>query len=226
MTEQCHHWRITPHLVTKPIYVIVCDAQPVYRDGIARIIRQARGVQLRSEVGSVEALLEAIAARLPDVVIVDPSSVGADVVALLGSIARRSALTRVVVVAGVAGPMKAYRALGAGAAAYLSKAATQEHVREAVFRAACGEVTIARELQPGVATQIKLHERPDVPPLSPRQREILALVADGRATRTIAAELYVTPSTVRAHLQRICEKLGVHDRAGAVAAALRQGIMD
>jgi two-component system nitrate/nitrite response regulator NarL len=81
-------------------------------------------------------------------------------------------------------------------------------------------------LAAGLAGEIRRRGEAQTPVLSPREREVLNFIAQGRSIPAIAAELYVAPSTVKTHVQRLYEKLGVGDRATAVAAAMRRGLLE
>jgi two-component system, NarL family, nitrate/nitrite response regulator NarL len=82
------------------------------------------------------------------------------------------------------------------------------------------------EVQAGVAHEIRLRTEDERPALTAREREILRLTADGRSAPQIAEQLYLSPTTVRTHLQHLYEKLGVSDRAAAVAEAMRQRLLE
>jgi two-component system, NarL family, nitrate/nitrite response regulator NarL len=203
-------------VITKPmtrlptmIRVLIVDAHPLYRDGVARMVRQRPAFQLAGEAGDASSAIELLERLRPDVAVVDPAM-----------------STRVVLLAGVIRPAEDYDAIVRGAMAYLSKHATGDEIERAIGRAARGQATIAPELQTGVTTQMRLRQRAEKPTLSARELQVLERVADGCSAREIAAEFIVAPSTVRTHVQRVCDKLGVHDRAAAVAVGMRLGLLD
>ena len=119
-----------------------------------------------------------------------------------------------------------YRALQEGAAGFLPKESTRSELVNAVLSCAKGRDIIGPDLAAGLAGEIRRRNEPDVPVLSPREREVLKLIASGRSIPAIAQELYLAPSTVKTHVQRLYEKLGVSDRAAAVAEAMRRRILD
>jgi two-component system nitrate/nitrite response regulator NarL len=84
---------------------------------------------------------------------------------------------------------------------------------------------VAPALVGGLATEIRQRAEPSAPVLSAREREVLNRIARGQSVPAIAGELFVAPSTVKTHVQRLYEKLGVSDRAAAVAEAMRQGLL-
>lgn len=120
-----------------------------------------------------------------------------------------------------------YQALQQGAAGFLLKDSTRSEIVEAVLDCAQGRAVVAPALVGGLATEIRQRAEPrSAPVLSSREREVLIRIARGQSIPAIAAELYVAPSTVKTHVQRLYEKLGVGDRAAAVAEAMRQGLLN
>lgn len=208
------------------IRVFVADDHPVYRDGLVRSIKERPELQLAGEAASGAEALEAIRAEQPDVAILDvrmPGLTGTDV---LNAIQRDGLGTRVVFLsANVEGDV-VYKAIAMGAGAYLSKEADRTEIFEAVSRVARGETYVPPALHTGLAAQIRLREKDERPALTPREREILLLTADGHSAPAIASQLHLSPATVKTHLQSLYEKLGVSDRAAAVAAAMRQGLLE
>lgn len=95
-----------------------------------------------------------------------------------------------------------------------------------MVRCAKGKDVLAPELAAGLASEIRRRNEPDVPALSPREREVLKLIASGSSIPAMAKELFLAPSTVKTHVQRLYEKLGVNDRAAAVAEAMRRKLLD
>ena len=208
------------------IRVLIADSHPLYREGVARVVRHRSALQVVGEAGDASAALALLSRHRPDVAVVDPAMPGLGAARVLSLIDRQGLATRVVLLAGVIRPAEDYEAIVRGAMAYLSKRATGDEIERAIERAARGEATIAPELQTDVTAQIRLRERSESPTLSPRELQVLTRVADGRTAREIAAEFIVAPSTIRTHLQRVCDKLGVHDRAAAVAVGMRLGLLD
>lgn len=119
-----------------------------------------------------------------------------------------------------------YRAVASGAGAYLSKESTRERICDAVAAVARGEVVLSAEVQAGLASEIQIRERDGRPALTPREHEILVLTADGQSAPAIGGQLHLSQSTVKTHLKSLYEKLGVSDRAAAVAEAMRRGLLE
>jgi two-component system nitrate/nitrite response regulator NarL len=119
-----------------------------------------------------------------------------------------------------------YEAVEAGARGYISKESDADAVCDAVAAIAAGETIIGPETAGAIAEEIRLRAPAERTALSKREREILKLTANGDSAPEIAKQLYLSPATVKTHLQRIYQKLGVSDRAAAVAEAMRRGLFE
>ena len=152
-----------------------------------------------------------------------PGLSGLDVLAA----ARRDQLsTRIVFLSAHLDSDLVYRAIAGGACGYLSKEADRDEILDAVAAVSRGDVVIAAEVQTGLAGEIRRREVVQRAILTPREREVLALTADGLTAPEIATRLQLGVATVRSHLQNLYEKLGVTDRAAAVAQAMRTGLLE
>jgi two-component system, NarL family, nitrate/nitrite response regulator NarL len=206
--------------------VLVADDHPLYREAVVRAVRARPDFELVGEAADGRSALEAIRAGRPDVAVLDvemPGLRGLDVIDAL----RRDALpTRVVLLSAHLDSAMVYEAVAGGVAAYLSKAAPGERICEAIAAAARGEVVLPAEIQTGLAAEIRLRAEPDRPALSPREQEVLGLIAGGLTAPAVGRELHLSTSTVKTHLKTLYEKLGVSDRAAAVAEAMRRGLLE
>jgi two-component system, NarL family, nitrate/nitrite response regulator NarL len=119
-----------------------------------------------------------------------------------------------------------YGALGSGASGYLSKDSTGDEICDALVAASQGRTTLGTDVQAAVAQEIRRRSGDQERLLTPREDEILRMTAQGMSAPDIARELHLGATTVKTHLQRVYEKLGVSDRAAAVAEAMRRGILD
>jgi two-component system nitrate/nitrite response regulator NarL len=126
----------------------------------------------------------------------------------------------------VTDPAVVFVALEQGARGYISKEASRAEIVEAVVRIATGETVIPPHLAVGLVGQIQLRRDRGGLTLSERERQVLSGFARGQSIPQLAAELYLGASTVKTHTQRLYEKLGVSDRAAAVAEAMRRGLLD
>ena len=202
------------------------DGQPLYRDGVARAIGARPELELVGAAGDGRAALAAIGAHRPDVAIVDGGVDGVDGERLLNAVARDGLGTRVVLIAARPEPCDVYAALVDGAAGYLTKDADARELCDAITAVARGRTVLAPELQEAVAGEIRLRAERDRPLMSRRERQTLKLIADGLSAPAIARRLHLSTATVKTHLQHIYEKLGVSDRAAAVAEAMRRGLLE
>jgi two-component system nitrate/nitrite response regulator NarL len=209
-----------------PVRVLVVDAQPLYLDALARMIRQCARLQLVGEVSDGWTALTRIRAERPDVAIVAAELPGLDGRRLLRAVVRDRAATRVLMLGDGGASPEPYEAIAGGAAGYLSKAATASQLDDALRRVARGEVVIAPEAQSAVAAAIRMREGADATLLTPREHEVLVLVARGLSAPEIGLSLHLGSATVKTHMRHLYGKLGVSDRAAAVAQGMRRGILE
>ena len=113
-----------------------------------------------------------------------------------------------------------------GASGYLLKDSDRSDICAAVEAIAAGRAVLAPEAQTALAQGVRLRGASQGPAISEREREVLALTADGLSAPQIGARLHLSPATVKSHLQNVYEKLGVSDRAAAVATAIRLGLLE
>ncbi len=206
--------------------VLVADDHPLYRDAVSRAVGARADLELIGVVEDGRAALEAIRAHAPAVAVLDVRMPRLDGVGVLQAISRAALPTRVVLLsADVEGPT-VYAAVAGGAGAYLSKASSAEHICDAIAAVARGEVVLPAEIQAGLAAQIQTQARPAGPALTAREAQVLALIAQGLSAPAIGRELHLSPATIKTHLRTLYEKLGVSDRAAAVAEAMRSGLLD
>lgn len=208
------------------ITVIVVDDHAFFRDGVARALVRTGQIEVVAEAGDGREALELIRREQPAVALVDYQMPDMDGLALVHAVARDHLPTRVLLVSAFTDGAVVYQALQEGAAGYLSKQARREQIVDAVLSVARGNTVLPPELADGLADQIRLRGQSQGPVLSEREREVLAGFARGLSIPQVAAELYLSPSTVKTHAQRFYEKLGVSDRAAAVAEAMRRGLLE
>jgi two-component system, NarL family, nitrate/nitrite response regulator NarL len=208
------------------VRVLAADGQPLYRDALARAIRERPELELVAQAGDGRAALDAIGAAQPDVALIDRMLTGLSGNQVLNAVARDGLGTRVVLLAAHAEPGEVYAALADGAAGYLTKDADAREVCDAITAVARGKTVLAPELQAGVAGEIRLRAPHERPVMSDRERETLTLIAEGLSAPQIGRTLHLSTATVKTHLQHIYEKLGVSERAAAVAEAMRRGLLE
>ena len=212
-------------VATEKVRVVVGDDHPLFRDGVVRALASSGSVDVVAEADDGAAALALIRTHLPHVALLDyrmPEMDGAQVAA---AVRRDDLPTRVLLLSAHDEPAIVYHALAAGAAGFLPKESTQTEIVNAVLDCAKGVDVVSAALAGGLAGEIRRRGEAQTPALSPREREVLNFIAQGRSIPAIAAELYLAPSTVKTHVQRLYEKLGVGDRAAAVAAAVRHRLL-
>jgi two-component system nitrate/nitrite response regulator NarL len=208
------------------VRLVVADDHPVYRDGLVRALRDSAEITVVATATDGVAALESIRAERPDVAVVDIALPGMDGIAVLEAIQTEELGARAVVVTAYDDSATVYRAIAAGASAYVPKSASGREIREAVLAVARGETVLPPQAQAGLARELRMRRDADAgPTLSPRELDILRLAADGLSTSEIARDLHVSAATVKTHLQHAFAKLDVSDRAAAVAQVLRRGLL-
>ncbi len=201
----------------KPLGVVVIDDQPFARMGVKVMVDSQRDMKFLAEAEDLAGALAAVARTRPDVVLVDATLAGANGAAMLRSVLRSVPGARVLALGLRDGDEGIFQMLEAGAAGYVLKTARPREVLLAIREANAGR----RYLSAGAEAQLERRGRSPV--LTGRQRDVLALLAEGRTNATIAAVLEIAPGTVKLHVKSILAKLGVEDRAEAAVVALRRG---
>lgn len=208
------------------IRVVTGVGSPLLLDAVARSIRQDSGFRLVAERVDGQAALAAIREHRPDVAVLELGMPELDGRRVLAAVNRNEVPTRVLLLAGDAPPETAFEAVAMGARGYLSKRTTADELRSAVRRAARGDTVLCSEAQSSVADEVRLRHRDDPGLLTARQLQIVRMMAAGRTMPDIARELQVELSTVRTHVELLYARLGVAERAQAVAEAMRRGLID
>jgi two-component system nitrate/nitrite response regulator NarL len=208
------------------IRVVVADDHPLYRQGLAETISRRGDLELVGEAGSGGDALELIRELNPDVAVIDMKMPGLGGMEVARAVLEADVATRVLFLSGYVEGATVYEAVQAGARGYISKDHDAEMICEAIAAVAGGQMVMAPEAQEAIAKEIRLRTKDAPSSLSQREQEILGMTAEGKSAAEIADRLYLSPATVKTHLQRVYQKLGVSDRAAAVAEALRRGVLD
>jgi two-component system nitrate/nitrite response regulator NarL len=145
---------------------------------------------------------------------------------VLDAVARDGLLTRVLMIAARPEPEQVYAALASGAAGFLTTDADARELCDAVTAVARGRTVLSPGLETGVAGEIRLRSRTSGPVMTVRERETLVLIAEGMSAPEIGRALHLSTATIKTHLRHIYEKLGVSERAAAVAEAMRRGLLE
>lgn len=208
------------------VRVLVADDHPLYREGVVRAIKARSDLELIGQARDGREALAEARRLIPDVALLDvrmPAMTGPQV---LGALREKGLSTSVLFLSASIDSETAYQAIAAGANGYLSKDSSAEQICDAVAAVARGATVLAPEVQSGLAAQIKRRELPSQLTLTDREQEVLRLIACGHSAPAIAGQIHLSPATVKTHLQNLYAKLGVSERAAAVAEGMRHGLLD
>lgn len=199
--------------------LMIVDDHPVVRQGLAAMIGIEGDLKVVAEAESGEDAIALFRHCQPDVTLMDLRLPGISGVEAIAAIRREFPASRFIVLTTYDGDEDIYRALQAGAQGYLLKGSFREVVIEAIRAVSQGLRRIPPEIQARLETRIGAHG------LTPRELEILRLLAEGKSNKEIAAQLEIGGGTVKWFVKNILGKLGVGDRTRAVTTALQRGII-
>jgi DNA-binding NarL/FixJ family response regulator len=202
------------------IRVLAVDDHPLLREGIAALIGNQADMELIAEASNGREALEQFRKHHPDITLMDlqmPEMSGIDAI---GAIRAEFPEARIIVLTTHAGDFQVSRALKAGSRAYLLKGMLRKELLETIRAVHAGQ----RRLSSEVAVEIAEHATDDA--LTPRETDVLRLIAVGNANKEIAAQLSLTEETIKGHVKNILAKLGANDRTHAVTIGLKRGIID
>ncbi|GAA1614514.1 MULTISPECIES: response regulator transcription factor [Kribbella] len=204
------------------ITLLLVDDHPVVRNGLRGMFEAADGFTVLAEAPDGVRAVELAAELEPDVILMDLRMPGGGGLDAITELTRRGIRSKVLVLTTWDTDTDTLPAIEAGATGYLLKDAPQDELFNAVRQAAAGRTV----LSPAVASRLVSAVRSPAPaPLAARERQVLELVAKGTSNRDIARELFISEATVKTHLSHVFTKLGVTDRAAAVAKGYDQGIL-
>ncbi len=204
------------------IRVVIADDHRVVRDGLCYLLGQEPDIEVVGEAGDGRQAIDLVAATRPDVLLLDLYMPGLDGHAVLAALHDAPHRPAVVVLTSAADDEHLVRAMHAGATAYLLKTAPAEHVITAIRDAAGGTASLSPELLTRLTRALRRPPPPDpLQPLSPRERDVLQLIAIGHSNRQIARDLAIGEQTVKTHVRSILTKLSLQDRVQVAIFALR-----
>ena len=208
--------------MTEIIRLLIADDHPVVRDGLRGIFEASGEFEVAGEAANGREAVDRAAALRPDVVLMDLRMPVLDGVSAIRLLAEKGVSARVLVLTTFDTDTDVVPAIEAGATGYLLKDSPPDELRRGVRAAARGEAV----LSPSVATRLLGQVRqPAREPLSQRELDILGLIAQGCSNREAATRLFISEATVKTHVLHIYAKLGVNDRAAAVATGFERGLL-
>jgi len=202
--------------------VVLVDDHDLIRQGLARAFERQEDFSVLGEAGSVAEGLETVRRLKPSVVVTDvrlPDGTGLD---LVRSLRQQDQEVGIVVLTMYAGDEQLFEALEAGASAFVAKDAPADDVVAAARHATVSPRSFAAA---NLADAMRRKMSPSGPQLSPRESEVLRLLAEGLGVAAIARQLFVSESTAKTHISKIYEKLGAANRAQAIMNAIRAGLL-
>lgn len=211
----------------KPIRVLIADDHALVRAGIRALVEKIEGVVVVGEAGKGSEALELVDQLRPSLMLLDltmPEGGGFDV---LDHVRKHFPEIKVIVLTVHEAGEYAIRALREGAAGFLPKSAASTELEQAIQTVIRGEVYISPEMSRKTVIEYGkgATKRDLLGTLSPRQREVLRLIAEGLTTKQIAQELEISVKTVETHRAQLMERLGIHDVAGLVRYAILVGLI-
>ncbi len=212
---------------TQRVRVLVADDHPIFREGIVRAVKDRPDLELVGEAVDGRAALEQIKLLAPDVAVLDIRMPGLEGTQVLTALKRDGNPTEVLFLSAFMESELAYTTVAEGARGYLSKESSRQEICDAIVSVSRGDTALASEVQAALALEIQERERAHGrPELSPRESQVLKLIAEGLSAPDIGRQIHLSPTTVKTHLLHLYDKLGVSERAAAVARAMRQGLLE
>jgi DNA-binding NarL/FixJ family response regulator len=204
------------------IRVAIADDHSLVRQGLRRYLDMADGIEVVGEAANGQELVDLVAKEEPDIALVDIRMPEMDGLEAARKIRETHPKTGVIMLTAYDDRQFVVEAVRSGARGYVLKARDAEHLIQTVRLVAGGNMVIDPQL---VVSQAKERDR-RAETLTAREIEVLQLLAFGHTNRDIAERLYISPDTVKTHLEHIFEKLGASDRTAAVAEALRRRLIE
>ena len=205
--------------------MLVADDHPLYLDGLVAAIERAGDLELVASCSDGQEALRAILEEKPAVAALDHGLPGLEAPGIVEALAQAGSPTRTLIFSARLDGRGVYDAIQAGAAGYISKSWSRGRICDAIRSVADGHSIFAEELHDGMGDEIRRRGALAQERLTDREREILVRMAQGMSAPTIAGDLYLSTTTVKTHQHNLYAKLGVSDRAAAVAEAMRRGLI-
>lgn len=208
-----------------PIRVLICDDHHLVAEGLSLLLGAQADIDVVGVASTVEEVLERCASRHPDVVLMDYALPDGDGVAATAQIKGRHPAVKIVMLTSYVNEEVLVAAIEAGCSGYVTKAKGGEELTAAVRLAAEGEALVSPDMLARLLPRLRRQQRGIGADLTGRERQVLALLAEGATKEVIAQRLVLSTNTVRNHIQNVLVKLGAHSRLEAVATATREGLL-
>lgn len=210
------------------VRIIIADDHPVYREGLVRMMERWPEIEVLGAYENGRVALAQIRELAPDVALLDVRMPDLDGLGVLNAVVRDEIDTKICLLSAELSNETVYDAVSAGARGFLSKDAAGQDIAEAVMKVARGGTALDPDSQEAIADGIRRRGAADADQklLTDREREVLTLTAEGLSASQLGERIHLAPSTVKSHLQSVYEKLGVQDRASAVAEGMRRGLLE
>jgi DNA-binding NarL/FixJ family response regulator len=202
------------------IRILTVDDHPLLRKGIAALVNAESDMKLIAEASNGQEAIEEFRLHRPDVTLMDIQMPGLNGTEAINRIQNEFPNARIIVLTTYTGDVQVLSALKAGARAYILKGHVHRELLETIRAVHAGK----KRIPPDIAAQLAEHAADDE--LTPREIDVLRLIAAGNANKLIADQLSIGEATVKSHVSNILSKLGANDRAHAVTIGLKRGIIE
>jgi two-component system nitrate/nitrite response regulator NarL len=206
------------------ISIAVADEEPMFRAGLAAYIEKTSGMAFKGEATDGREALSLVRREIPAILLLDFDLPRINGIGIIKAIKRDNLCSKCLVFTNAC-EASITQAINLGAMGVLQKKAGWPDIQAAIHGAFSGHPTLCQDALETIIKQMQ-HNADTEETLTPREREIMRLASQDLTIADMASDLYVAPSTVKSHLHNIYSKLGVRSEAGAVAAALRSGLID
>lgn len=209
--------------------IVLVDDHALVRAGIRSLLEDIQGIEVIAEIGDGLEALEIVRREKPDAILLDITLPGLNGLEVAERISKLNIGTRVLMLSMHTGPEYVARALSAGALGYLFKDSAFEELAIALQSVMLGRCYLSKTIDPELVEQFKQSQGAgllELDVLTPRQRQVLQLIAEGMGTREIAERLHVSIKTVETHRAQLMDRLNIHDVPGLVRFAIRFGMIN